>query len=65
MKIVLSAGPNWKNKRLHVLDHKINENNKPKIKTYPNSRSWILTSMQVFKAEKFNFRLYNSIKFKS
>ena len=64
MKFVLSAGPNQKNKKLHILDHKINKNVKLKIKTDPISRSWIITLMQVFKVEKFNFRLYNFTEFK-
>ena len=65
MKIMLSAGSYWKNKKSYILDHKIKKNGKPKIKTNLNSRSWIFTLMQVFKTEKFNFQLHNSIDFAS
>ena len=48
MKINLDAGPNCEHKRWHILDNKINKNEKFKIKGNLNninlkSKSWILS----------------------
>jgi len=37
MKIKLGAGSNWENKGWHILDHKINKNEKSKIKSNLNN----------------------------